>query len=147
MTEVAFHFNVAQTLPYVCRLLRKAVNAGTRVQVVGAAAVLATLDRDLWTFAPLEFVAHCVAAAPTAMLEASAVVLTESAADPRLQQWPRQLLLNLGEGVPDRYDAFQRLIEVVSHNEADRLAARDRWKLYTRAGLKLTRHDMAGNTA
>ena len=44
MTEVAFHFNVPQTLPDVCRLLRKAVNAGAKVLVVGDAGVLATLE-------------------------------------------------------------------------------------------------------
>lgn len=147
MTEVAFHFNVPQTLPYVCRLLRKAVNTGARVQVVGNAALLADLDRDLWTFAPLEFVSHCIASASTAMLEASSVVLTESVANPNLQQWPRQVLLNLGEGVPEGYDRFQRLIEVVSYDAADRLAARHRWKLYAQAGLNLIRHDIAGTTA
>ena len=147
MTEVAFHFNVPQTLPYVCRLLRKAVNTGARVQVVGDAAVLAALDRDLWTFAPLEFVSHCMASAPASMLAASAVVLTESAVNPKLHQWPRQVLLNLGEGVPEGYDGFQRLIEVVSHDAADRLSARNRWKWYAHAGLNLIRHDIAGATA
>ena len=145
MTEVAFHFNVPQTLPYVCRLLRKAVNAGAKVLVVGDAGVLATLDRELWTFAPLEFVAHCGAAAQPEVLRASPVVLADSMAHPNLVGWHSQVVLNLGETVPDGYERFQRLIEVVGYDQADRLAARLRWKRYAGAGLNMTRHDIAAS--
>ena len=70
MTEVAFHFNVPDKMAYVCRLLRKAVNAGAKVAVIGDEATLAVLDPLLWTFSPHEFLAHCMAdaAAPAVTL-------------------------------------------------------------------------------
>lgn len=145
MTEVAFHFNVAQTLPYACRLLRKAVNAGSRVLVVGEGHMLQALDRDLWTFLPLEFVAHCRAGAAQGLLAASPVVLAESPANPRVRDLHQQVLLNLGASVPEGFERYQRLIEIVSYDEADRLAARDRWKYYAGAGFGMTRHDLAAH--
>ncbi len=143
MTEIAFHFNVPQTLPYVCRLLRKAVNAGSHVLVTGPTAVLNTLDRELWTFAPLEFVAHCTADAPGGVLAASPVVLAPSIDVPQVQDWHCQVLLNLGDSVPEGFERFARLIEVVSYDEADIVAARQRWRTYAKAGFSMTRHDLA----
>ena len=58
MPAVAFHFNVPERRGYVCRLLRKAWRSGARVVVTGEAAMLAEVDRLLWTFEPLEFVPH-----------------------------------------------------------------------------------------
>ena len=147
MTEVAFHFNVGQTLPYICRLLRKAVNAGARVLVIGPPPLLHRLDHDLWTFAPQEFVAHCLVGAPAEQRTASPVLLTHDLALPALADWPAQVLLNLLHEVPQGYERFPRVIEVVSHDEADRAAARQRWKQYSAAGLTLTRHDLAAQSA
>lgn len=143
MTEIAFHFNVAQTLPYACRLLRKAVNAGSHVLVVGKDAMLQSLDRDLWTFLPLEFVAHCRAGAAPEMLAASPVVLAESPSHARVKMMNHQVLLNLGASVPDGFERYPRLIEIVSYDEIDRSAARERWKHYATAGFAMTRHDLA----
>lgn len=147
MTEIAFHFNVPQTLPYVCRLLRKAVNAGSRVLVTGPSEVLDTLDRELWTFAPLEFVAHCTEKAPDGVLAASPVVLTPSIDAPQVQDWHCQVLLNLSDSVPLGFERFARLIEVVSCDEADILPARQRWVHYKKAGFNLQRHDFVSSIA
>ena len=45
--------------------------------------------------------------------------------------------------MPEGFDRFKRLIEVVSTDEADRNRARKRWKLYTAQGYAITRHDLA----
>ena len=82
MTEVAFHFNAPDKTGYACRLLRKAVATGARVVVTGDPALLRELDVALWTFAPLEFVAHCDASAPRGMQEASPVVLAHCPRQP-----------------------------------------------------------------
>ncbi len=141
--QVAFHFNVADKASYLCRLLRKAVHAGSRVIVTGAAGQLQDLDRRLWTFAPQEFVAHCGLDAPPGMLQVTPVVLAGSLDDPALQDLPRQVLLNLGAEVPDGFERFERLIEVVSQDDEDRLAARQRWRRYAEGGFAMTRHDAA----
>jgi DNA polymerase-3 subunit chi len=138
MTEVAFHFNAPDKVGYACRLLRKAVGAGARVVVTGEPALLAELDVALWTFSELDFVPHCRdAGAPPAVLAASPVVLTEAVrAAPH-----HQVLVNLGAAVPEGFEAFERLIEVVTGDEADRVQARQRWKHYAARGYAITRHD------
>ena len=113
LMQVAFHFNVADKAGYLCRLLRKAVHAGSRVLVTGAPWQLEDLDRRLWTFAPQEFVAHCGSDALPGMLQVTPVVLAGSLDDPALNDLPRQVLLNLGAEVPDGFERFERLIEVV----------------------------------
>lgn len=143
MTEVAFHFNAPDKLGYACRLLRKAVGAGARVMVTGEPGTLRELDVALWTFAPLEFLPHCSAEAAPATLAASPVVLAESVrAAPR-----QQVLVNLGAGVPEGFERFERLIEVVTADEGDRQDARRRWKHYVDRGYAITRHDIAARDA
>ncbi len=139
MTEIAFHFNAPDKLGYACRLLRKAVGTGAKVVVAGEAALLCELDVALWTFQPLEFIAHCrqPGAAP-AVLAASPVVLgATAAAAPH-----HDVLVNLGGEVPDGFEVFERLIEVVACDEHDREQARLRWKHYAARGYAITRHDL-----
>lgn len=141
MTEVAFHFNAPGKLAYACRLLRKAVGTGARVVVTGDTGLLRELDTVLWTFSPLEFVAHCYApAAPAHVVAASPVVLAESARTAPHQQ----VLVNLGVTVPEGFERFDRLIEVVSQDEDDRMQARARWKHYADRGYAIVRHDLGG---
>ena len=140
MTEVAFHFNAPDRLDYICRLARKAVAAGARVVVTGEAAFLRELDRALWTFSPLEFLAHCDAAtAGRVALAKSRVVL---AGTPRMAPH-QEVLLNPGGPVPDGFERFGRLIEVVTGAPEDRQQARQRWKHYANRGYAITSHDLA----
>ncbi|MES2976416.1 MAG: DNA polymerase III subunit chi [Pseudomonadota bacterium] len=144
MTEVAFHFNAPDKVAYACRLLRKAVGSGAKLVVTGEGGTLDRLDVALWTFAPLEFVPHCMAGRDAALLAASPVVLSGT-----VQGMPhQQVLVNLGAGVPDGFERFERLIEVVAEgDEADRLGARARWKHYADRGYAITRHDLAAKGA
>ena len=139
MTEVAFHFNVPEKLAYACRLLRKATGAGSRVVVTGDAEMLRSLDIELWTFSPLEFIPLChAAAAEPQVLAASPVVLAETA-----RGTPHQdVLVNLGNRIPDGFERFERLIEVVSREEGDRQDARARWKHYADRGYAIKTHDL-----
>jgi DNA polymerase III subunit chi len=139
VTEVAFHFNVPDKLAYACRLLRKATGAGSKVVVTGEPELLRRLDTELWTFSPLEFIAHCQLAAEPAVLGASPVVL----ADVPRGTPHQEVLVNLGGPVPEGFERFERLIELVSVDEPDRLAARTRWKHYSDRGYAITRHDLA----
>jgi len=141
MTEIAFHFNAPDKLAYACRLLRKAVSSGARVVVTGDSASLQALDTLLWTFSPLEFVAHCRAGSPAEQLLASPVVLAASIdSGPELPH--HQVLLNLGREVAVGFERFERTIEVVTLDDDDRQQARQRWKHYADRGYAITRHDL-----
>ena len=139
MTEVAFHFNVPDKLAYACRLLRKAWGSGARVVVTAEPETLERLDVLLWTFSALEFVPHCRLTAPAATLAASPVLLA-----PSLVDCPHhEVLVNLGQDVPPGFERFERFIELVTVADADRAAARSRWKHYTDRGYAMQRHDLA----
>jgi DNA polymerase-3 subunit chi len=140
MTGVEFHFNAPDKVGYACRLLRKAVGKGAKLVVTGEPALLRELDSALWTFSPLEFIPHCYGpAAGPEMRAASPVVLTDSA-----QAAPhQQVLVNLGAAVPEGFERFERLIEVVTIDEEDRQQARQRWKHYADRGYAIRRHDRA----
>jgi DNA polymerase-3 subunit chi len=140
MTEVAFHFNAPDKLGYACRLLRKAWGSGAQVVVTGEPGQLRELDTALWTFAPLEFVPHCYGAAQGEQVQArSPVVLADNPRGAPHQQ----VLVNLGTAVPDGFERFERLIEVVTVQDEDRSTARRRWKHYADRGYAIVRHDLA----
>ena len=147
MTELAFHFNVADKTSYACRLLRKAHGSGARVVVTGPAAVMKALDLVLWTFSALEFIPHCLASSDTAVLAASPVVLCSDLGDESPELPHQQVLVNLGADVPSGFERFERLIEVVSQSEDDRLTARRRWKYYADRGYAIQRHDVVNPAA
>ena len=145
MTDVAFHVNLADKLSYACRLLRKAYAGGANVLVTGQPDELHQLDGLLWQFSSTDFVPHCAAAAPASMnlelhaitLAASPIVLAQSTADS--QHW--QVLVNLGEEVPDNFERFERLIELVGQAPTELSAARRRWKHYLDRGYPLKKHE------
>jgi DNA polymerase-3 subunit chi len=141
MTEIAFHFNAPNKLAYVCRLLRKAVGNGAKVVVTAESSDLQALDTQLWTFAPLEFVAHCRLDSPPEQRLVSPIILAtdlQSADDlPH-----HQVLVNVCPQVMSGFERFERVIEVVSLDDDDRLNARQRWKQYTDQGYSIMRHDL-----
>ena len=143
MTEVAFHFNAPDSLSYACRLLRKAVGSGAKVVVTGPPDTLRELDALLWTFSATDFVPHCLADSEAHVVAASPVILATSIASTAHQQ----VLLNLGRLVPEGFDRFERVIELVGQDEQQRQLARARWKQYTDRGYAITRHDLTLKTS
>ncbi len=139
MTELAFHFGAPDKLAYTCRLLRKAASSGAKVVVVADADSIAKLDADLWAVSPTDFVAHCTNEATTAMRNRSPVLL---ASHTDQASAPFGVLVNLGDTVPQGFEKFERLIEVVSTDATDRERARGRWRTYTQQGYAITRHDL-----
>lgn len=138
MTQVAFHFNVEDRLHHTCRLVRKGLAVGASIVVTGPWEILDQFDRDLWAFSAIEFLPHCRAMDPDSWVQKSPVLLCESVNGIA----GRDVLVNLGQTVPDGFEAFPRVIEVVSTDEAERGPARRRWKHYVLAGSDLLKHDL-----
>lgn len=139
MTEVAFHFGAPDRLAYTCRLLRKASATGARLLVRAPADVRMALDSALWSLGGTDFITHCDEVSPDSVRVRSAVLLldADAALDP---DFP--ILVNLAEDVPEGFEQFQRVIEIVSTDEQERNLARQRWKHYTERGYAITRHDL-----
>lgn len=143
MAEVAFHFNAPDRVAYACRLLRKAVSSGAKIVVTGLPETLRQLDAALWTFSPTDFVPHCHLESDSWIVAASPVILATSTESVPHQQ----VLLNLGHLVPDGFERFERVIELVALDDENRQSARGRWKHYTDLGYAITRHDLTLKTS
>ncbi len=146
MTDVAFHFNVADKTAYAARLLRKIHHASARAVLVGDEASLAAVDRLLWLAPPDDFVPHlrCTDGQP----DAHAVQLNPLLLFDHQQTLNRELvgshgvLVNLAPQVPEQVEwGWQRCIEIVSTDEDDRQSARQRWRRYESLGWNIVRHD------
>lgn len=136
MTRVDFHFNVADKLQYGCRLVRKAYRARHRVLVYcDDGARLAEFDRLLWTFSHHDFVPHVGAGDPLAGV--TPVLLAAEPVDTGFHD----VLVNLGVTTPPMFSRFERLIEVVAADDADREAARGRWRFYRDRGYPMAPHE------
>jgi DNA polymerase-3 subunit chi len=142
VADVAFHFNVPDKWHYACRLLRKAVGLDQRVWVLVPDSQCESLDRLLWTFSKVDFVAHARADALPEVLQFSPVVLAATAQAPPAAH-AYDVLLNLESAMPHGFETFRRVIEVVSLEPQDKLDARVRWKHYQQAGCTITRHDLS----
>jgi DNA polymerase-3 subunit chi len=144
VTEIDGHYNMPDKVDYACRLLRKAVAAhGARLVVVAEAATLDAIDQALWALSPCDFIAHCRVDDDAVVLTRSPVVLaTGGAALP-----DRPVLVNLGAALPQRFERFARLIDIVGSDDADRQAGRARWRHYKDRGYAVRPHAFAGGGA
>lgn len=139
MTRIEFHFNTSERLLHTCRLVRKARAQGSRIAVMGAPVTLKQLDAELWRFQDVSFLAHCTVQDPPEIQRASPVAL-----GPDPHAWGiNEVLLNLGDEVPDGFERFARLIEIVSSDDHGRAQARLRWKHYKSLGYELLQHDLS----
>ena len=152
MARIDFHSNVSDKLEYACRLTRKIWSVTPEGQpvrqivMVGEKADLQKLDQLLWSFSSTDFLPHCFiddeAAAETP------IVLTDDFASPGLSGIPHaDVMIHLGMRMPADVPAlvarFPRIVEVVTVNEAERLAGRDRYKAYRDLGHELHNFDQS----
>jgi DNA polymerase-3 subunit chi len=53
------------------------------------------------------------------------------------------VLVNLGDEVPQGFESFARLIEIVATDDHGRMTARQRWRHYSAQGYALKQHDLS----
>jgi DNA polymerase-3 subunit chi len=139
MTRIEFHFNAPERLPYACRLLRKARARDVRLGVLGSESALRQLDAALWTFSDIDFLPHSLWSDASEIKDASPIRLET---DP-LHLAGMDVLVNLGDEVPQGFETFERLIEIVATDDHGRMTARQRWRHYTQQGYDLQQHDLS----
>jgi DNA polymerase-3 subunit chi len=141
MTQVDFHFNAPEKLPYVCRLLRKASGQGRRVGVLADQDTSHLLNQLLWNLNASDFVTHCWITDSPSLIEHSSVIFASNWAD-LAKILSMDVFLNLNDLPPPQFDGIVRLIEVVGPEERDRSSARERWKHYSQLGFQINRFDL-----
>ncbi len=123
-------------LRYACRLVEKAYTLGMHVHIHTSNENLTRqMDELLWVFRDRSFIPHQQTCAEN---ELCAVTLNH-------QQLPtqRELLVNLAPDAPAFYNQFERVIEVVGHNDKMKQHARDRFRFYKEKGENPIHHQVS----
>ena len=141
MTRIDFHTNIPDKLAYACRLVRKAYAAKAKVVVlVDSAAQAEALDAALWTVSDTDFIPHVPASDPLAAVTPVIVTFDEAVALPH-----HDMLVNLTRRTPLNLAQFARVFEIISLDEDDAAAGRQRYAAYKKQSYPLT-HFVAGKS-
>ena len=137
MTQVDFYTHVADKLLFACQIARKAYAQKKPLVIYAADLAMANkVDHLLWSNPSIGFIPHCTAdnrlAAQTPVL-----IAREQCEFPH-----HEVLINLNDEWPPFFSRFERLVEIVSTDEADRGAARERYRFYRDRGYDVRSHAM-----
>jgi DNA polymerase-3 subunit chi len=141
MLRVDFHTQVADKINYTCRLVRKARAANCRIIILNQGREQSLhLDQALWNFSESDFLPHVMLDDPLA--SQTPIILTENLE----RELPHNdLLINLSHALPSDFKQFNRIIEIISSEEQDAQAGRQRFRQYQQLGIKPS-HTVATKT-
>jgi DNA polymerase-3 subunit chi len=139
VTRIDFYRYAEDKLRFACRLAAKAHSQSKRLVVYSPdRALLGDFDRSLWTFQSTGFVPHCFVEAAIAS-ETPVILATAGDALPH-----HDVLLNLSDEWPPFFASFERLLEVVGTDEADKEKARERYTFYKKRGYDIKVNEVEG---
>jgi DNA polymerase-3 subunit chi len=132
-----------QRWAFACLLTEKAYLRDLRVVILNdSAADARALDDLLWTFNDRSFIPHQLCMNEQAPDPATKVYLTAlPAAAPAAD-----LLVNLTDRLPERWERFARIAEIIDADEERRRLGRERFKSYRDLKVALETHQL-GETA
>ena len=142
MTRIDFYTEAGGSaddkLDLACRIAQKAWRRSLKVVIfAGDAAVLTQASDRLWSTPATGFVPHCRAS--DALATETPIVLA-ARGEATVQD---QVLINLDDAHPPDFARFERLAEIVSTDENDRVRARERFRFYRERGYEITTHRMS----
>ena len=138
MTRIDFYVDADDRLRVACRLAAKAVAQRLRVLVYAPDGdVAVAIDKLMWTTPAIGFLPH-VAAGHRLAAETPVVIARGAEDSPH-----DEVLVNLAAEWPPAFARFQRLVEIVTADEDDKRAARDRYRFYRDRGYEIRTHSLA----
>ncbi len=138
MTSIDFYHGAGDKVQAACRLIGELYAQGRKVLVYAPADGLADqVERQLWIQPATGFLPHCRIGAA---LAGETPVLIGASLD---EATHHDVLVNLDGDLPPSFSRFDRLIEIVGTDEADRAPARERYKFYRDRGYPLQAHQLA----
>lgn len=141
MTRIDFHTNIPDKLAYACRLARKAYASKAKVVLLAEDAAQArALNEALWTLSNIDFLPHVMAGDPLAPQTPIIITDSEEAELPH-----HEMLVNLTRRTPSTFAEFARVFEIISTDESDAAAGRQRYVAYKKQSYPLT-HFVAGQS-
>lgn len=137
MTQIDFYTHVSNKLQTACIVCKKALSQDLRVMILTPdEETTERVDRILWTHPATGFIPHVRARHRLA-------AVTPVIVDHDLSGVDRdELLLNLRLDTPEVFSRFQRLVEIVSTEEQDVAAGRQRFRWYRDRGYEVRAHDI-----
>jgi DNA polymerase III subunit chi len=137
VTRIDFYRYADDKLRVACRLATKVFSKPNKLVVYSPDVnTLAKFDRTLWEWQATGFVPHCFADSPLA--RETPVVLTSSG-----ESLPHNdVLLNLADEWPPFFASFERVLEIVGTDEADKERARGRHAFYKKRGYDIQVNDL-----
>ncbi len=147
MTRIDFYLLSSQQADAsertACRLAEKAyalkhtiyIHADSQQQAI-------QLDKLLWTFRDGSFVPHQLHGLDES--DNSPVIIGHQSSPDKELATHHQLLINLDQTVPAFFSRFERVAEIVSADEQQRKAARERFRFYRQRGYELQTHELVG---
>jgi DNA polymerase III subunit chi len=137
VTEVLFYTHVEDKLQTACQLAAKALAKSLRVMVLTPDAEFTErISRLLWNVPSTGFLPHCRAADRLAPVTP---IIVDHYSEPLVHD---QVLINLCGQTPSIFSRFQRLVEVVTQEDDDRKAARERFRFYRDRGYEIRTHQL-----
>lgn len=137
MTQIDFYTHVENKLLTLCTLAGKALTRNLRMMILTPdEEATARVDQFLWTQPAIGFLPHCGARHKLASVTP---IIVDHAAEPVVHE---QILVNLRDECPMMFSRFERLIEIVSLEPADRERARERYRFYRDRGYEIRSHDL-----
>ena len=128
-----------QRWAFACRLTEKAYLKNLKVLVLSDTLQDAqALDDLLWTFNERSFVPHKLCADESSVDPATPVHLT--AAPSALAA--ADLLINLAQRLPEQFQGYTRIAEIIDADEECRRLGRERFKVYRDLKLPLETHQI-----
>jgi len=139
VTRIDFYRYADDKVRVACRIAAKVFAKPNKLVVYSPDAnTLAEFDRSLWTYQATSFVPHCYAHSPQAA-ETPVVLSSDGDSLPH-----HDVLLNLGDEWPPFFASFERVLEIVSTDEADKERARGRHAFYKKRGYDIQVNDIEG---
>ena len=141
MTTIDFYTHCADRFGIASKLVTKAWAQHGSVRVLTAdARGTEEFGRLLWCAPATGFLPHCRLASP---LVGQTPIVVDHALD---HEGPAAVLINLHAQPPPFFSRFERLAEIVSRDEEDLAAGRERWKFYKARGYEIRSHDLSART-
>ncbi len=132
---------------YICRLTEKAYKLKHRIYIhVNNRVDAHNLDQLLWTFSQDSFIPHeCLDGGATAPDPNTPIVIAyhNRVAPESNTAEGYDLLINLNQDIPEFYQQFDRVAEVVADQDRLRQTSRDHFRCYREQGLTPNIHQIS----
>lgn len=137
VTRITFYFNAPDKLDVARKLAAKAYQGGRQTLVYTADPARAqALDQSFWTAQQLSFLPHVPCGHP---LAPETPILIGDNPDALARA---DVLINLDPEPPGFFGRFERLLEIVTTDPADRERGRARYRYFRERGYALETHDL-----